>query len=172
MLLILLVVSQRRPGRLDLTRHLGRERRASSALLAAFIWWELRVSSPILDLRLFKRKLVALGVAAGWISFLGSSAARFLMPFYLQRVLLYSPKEVGLIMIPAAICMVVVGPVSGRLSDKFGWRILDRGRPFASSRRLVGAGHQPVPGIRRWALIIAMLMLHSTGAGLFYTPNR
>ena len=43
------------------------------ALLAAFIWWELRVSSPMLDLRLFKRKLVALGVAAGWISFLNAS---------------------------------------------------------------------------------------------------
>ena len=60
---------------------------SSVFLLAVFIWWELRASSPMLDLRLFQRKLVVLGVAAGWIGFLGTSAARFLMPFYLQRVL-------------------------------------------------------------------------------------
>ena len=69
-------------------------------LLGAFIWWELRTPSPLLELRLFRRKLVALGVAAGWISFLGSAAARFMMPFYLQRVLEYSPRAIGLIMIP------------------------------------------------------------------------
>ena len=50
--------------------------------LAMFIWWELRSAAPMLDLRLFRRKLVALGIAAGWIAFLGTSAARFMMPFY------------------------------------------------------------------------------------------
>ena len=61
----------------------------------------------------FKRKLVAMGAALGWISFLGSSSSRFLMPFYLQRVLEYSPKDVGLIMILPALAMVATGPVSG-----------------------------------------------------------
>ena len=143
----------------------------SVTLLAAFIWWELRFSSPMLDLRLFKRKLVTLGVAAGWISFLGSSAARFMMPFYLQRVLLYSPKEVGLIMIPAAVCMVVVGPVSGRLSDRFGWRTLTVGG------LLLGAAAWLVLATSlsqdtSLGLIIAMLMLQSTGTGLFNSPNN
>ena len=142
----------------------------SVTLLAAFIWWELRVSSPMLDLRLFKRKLVALGVAAGWISFLATSAARFMMPFYLQRVLLYSPKEVGLIMIPAAVCMVVLGPVSGRLSDRFGWRTLTVGG------LLLGAAAWLVLANRlsqdtSLGLIIAMLMLQSCGTGLFNSPN-
>ena len=141
-----------------------------ASLLAAFIWWELRVSSPMLDLRLFKRKLVALGVAAGWISFLGSSASRFMMPFYLQRVLLYSPKEVGLIMIPAAISMVVVGPISGRLSDRYGWRALTVGG------LLLGAAAWLVLATRlnrdtSVGLIIAMLMLQSLGTGMFNTPN-
>jgi hypothetical protein len=36
-----------------------------AVLLAAFIWWELRTSSPMLDLALFKRKLIAMGMAAG-----------------------------------------------------------------------------------------------------------
>ena len=92
------------------------------------------------------------------------------MPFYLQRVLLYSPKEVGLIMIPAAICMVVVGPVSGRLSDRFGWRSLTvGGLLLAAAAWLVLA--TSLSQDTSLALIIAMLMLHSTGTGLFYTPN-
>ncbi|HIN05678.1 MAG TPA: MFS transporter [Dehalococcoidia bacterium] len=90
--------------------------------LGVFIWWELRSAAPMLDLRLFRRKLVALGIAAGWIAFLGTSAARFMMPFYLQRVLEYSPRDIGLLMIPPALCMVIVGPVTGQLSDRFGWR--------------------------------------------------
>ena len=50
--------------------------------LGVFIWWELRSAAPMLDLRLFRRKLVALEIAAGRITFLGTSAARFMMPFY------------------------------------------------------------------------------------------
>ena len=59
----------------------------SVALLAVFVWWELRVDSPMLELRLFRRKLVAMGAALGFISFLGISSSRFLIPFYLLRVL-------------------------------------------------------------------------------------
>ena len=144
---------------------------SSVMLLAAFIWWELRVPSPMLDLRLFKRKLVALGVAAGWISFLGSSAARFMMPFYLQRVLMYSPKQVGLIIIPVAVCMVVVGPISGRLSDRFGWRTLTvAGLLLGAIAWLVLATN--LSQDTSLGLIIAMLMLQSTGTGLFNTPNN
>ena len=72
---------------------------SSVALAAAFVWRELRVASPMLELRLFKRKLVAMGVAAGWLSFFGTSATRFMVPFYLQRLLGLTPGEVGLVLI-------------------------------------------------------------------------
>ena len=86
---------------------------ASAVLLAAFIWWELRVPSPMLDLRLFRMKLVALGVSASFLSFLGTSSVRFMMPFYLQRVLEFSPREVGLLMIPPALGIMIVGRLAG-----------------------------------------------------------
>ena len=144
---------------------------AAVLFLAGFIWWELRVVSPMLELRLFRRKLVALGAAAGWISFLGTAAARFMMPFYLQRVLEYSPGKVGLFMIPAALCMVIVGPVAGRLSDRYGWRRFTAGglaisaaASFILATRLTPAS--PV------ILVITVLMLLSTGTGLFNSPNN
>jgi EmrB/QacA subfamily drug resistance transporter len=142
-----------------------------AALSVAFVWWELRVSSPILELRLFQRKLVAMGVAAGWISFFGAAATRFMMPFYMQRLLGLSPRDVGLLMIPAAICMIVVGPLSGRLSDKFGWRMLTMGgmaMSAASSFILASSLAAQSPVI----LIVAMLMFQSTGMGLFNSPNN
>jgi EmrB/QacA subfamily drug resistance transporter len=140
-------------------------------LLTAFIWWELRAASPLLELKLFQRKLVALGVIVGWISFLGTSATRFMMPFYLQRVIGLSPGEVGLLMIPPALCMVVFGPLSGRLSDKFGWRGLTMsGLALSATASFILASslteRSPV------ALIVAMLMFQSTGTGLFNSPNN
>ena len=139
-------------------------------LMAGFIWWELRVRAPMLDLRLFANQIFGLGVAAAWLSFFGSSAARFMMPFYLQRVLAYSPEQVGLMMIPPAICMVLIGPFSGRLADRFGWRI-----PTVCGMALTAAGafvlafalqeRSPV-----W-LVIATMMMQSSGNGIFNSPN-
>ena len=140
-------------------------------LLAAFIWWESHTKSPMLDLSLFRNKLVALGISASWLSFLGISAARFLMPFYLQRVLEFEPREVGLLLIPPAVCMVVVGPVSGRLSDKFGWLgltvaglVLSALAWFALSVSLTESS--PV------ILIVGLLMIQSTGMAMFASPNN
>ncbi len=137
---------------------------------AAFVWWELRVRAPMLDLRLFTNQIFGLGVAAAWLSFFGSSAARFMMPFYLQRVLQYSPEQVGLMMIPPAVCMVLIGPFSGRVADRFGWRV-----PTVCGMALTAAGafvlafalqeRSPV-----W-LVIATMMMQSTGNGIFNSPN-
>ena len=144
---------------------------ASVILLAAFIWWELRVPSPMLDLRLFRMKLVAMGATAGFLSFLGTSSVRFMTPFYLQRVLEFSPREVGLLMIPPALAMMIVGPVSGRLSDKFGWRGLTMGG-LAISAVASFALAVVLTETSPLVFIIPMLMLQSVGTGLFNSPNN
>ncbi len=141
-------------------------------LLATFIWWELRTPYPMLDLRLFRHKLFALGVAAGWISFLGSSASRFLMPFYLQRVLEFSPREVGLLMIPPALGLVLVGPFSGVLSDKFGWRALTVGGMALSTAAwfvMAALLNRDAPPV---AWVVLMMVFQGAGTGLFNSPNN
>ena len=144
---------------------------ATAALLAAFVWWELRTPSPMLELRLFRRKLVAIGAAAAWLSFMGMSSSRFMMPFYLQRVLEISPRDVGLLLIPPALCMVLLGPVSGRLSDRFGWRALTvSGLALSMAASIAIAVNltesSPV------AFIVLMLMGQSAGMALFNSPNQ
>ena len=139
-------------------------------LMAFFIWWELRVRAPMLDLRLFANRIFGIGAAAAWLSFFGSSAARFMMPFYLQRVLGYQPEQVGLMMIPAALCMVILGPLSGRLSDRFGWHAFTVGGlslTAAGAFVLAFALQERSPV---W-FVIATMMMQSSGTGLFNSPN-
>ena len=83
----------------------------------------------------------------------------------------YQPRDVGLIMIPPALCMVALGPISGRLSDRFCWRGLTMGGLALSAIAwfVLGATLSEKSPL---ALIIPMLMLQSAGTGLFHTPNN
>jgi len=139
------------------------------ALLSGFIWWELRVSEPLLELRLFRHRLFSLGVSASFLTFLGGSAVLFLMPFYLQRVLDYSPERAGLFVVPAAFCMAVMGPISGRLSDHYGWRRFTVGGLVCSVSGL--AILTQTSDSSPWFIIMAALILQSIGMGTFYSPN-
>ncbi len=96
----------------------------SGLLMTLFIRWELRTAMPMIELRWFKRSSFSLPVFAGFMGFLATVSVMYLMPFYLQRVLEYSPGQAGLIMAPLAVAMGVSGPIVGRLSDRFGTRYL------------------------------------------------
>ena len=139
------------------------------ALMAGFIWWELHTSDPMLDLRLFQRLTFSFGSSAAFFAFLGSSGVLFLMPFYLQGVLGYSPAKAGLVVVPAALSMAVLGPLSGRLSDRYGWRPFTVGGLALSVTGLFMLSQVTVHS--SLALILPALMLSSSGNGVFYAPN-
>ena len=141
----------------------------AAAMLAVFIWWELRCAAPMLDLRLFKGKTFSLGVSAAFLTFLGSSAAMFLMPFYLQNVLGYSAKTAGFVVVPGALCMAVLGTVSGVLSDRFGWRPFTVGGLACSATGLFILSR--VTETSSLWMVVPAMMLMSSGMGIFYSPN-
>lgn len=138
-------------------------------MLATFIWWELRITAPLLDLRLFQRKVFSLGVSAHFMLFLGSSAAMFLTPFYLQQVLGFTPRESGLILVPNAVCMAVLGPISGHLSDRYGWRRFTVGGLVLSTTALFLLSR--LTETSSLAQVMPALMLQSAGMGIFYSPS-
>ncbi len=141
----------------------------AAMMLGAFIWWELRTSAPMLDLRLFKGRTFSFGVSAAFLTFLGSSAVLFLMPFYLQNVLGYSAKTAGFVVVPGALCMAVLGSVSGVLSDRFGWRPFTVGGLAASATGLLILSRLTETS-SLWMVVPAM-MLMTSGMGTFYSPN-
>ena len=138
-------------------------------LLVSFVWWELRYVSPMMQLRLFQRRNFSQGVSANFLLFMGSSAVLFMTPFYLQNVLGYRPAVAGLAVVPGAICMSILGPVSGRLSDRFGWRKFTVGGLVMSA-----AGISILSRLSEDSsllLVIPALMLQSSGMGTFYSAN-
>ena len=141
----------------------------AGGMLGAFVWWELRSSAPMLDLRLFKGKTFSLGVSAAFLTFLGSSSVLFLMPFYLQNVLGYSAKTAGFVIVPGALCMAVLDAVSGVLSDRFGWRPFTVGGLASSATGLLILSR--VTETSPLWMVVPALMLMSSGMGIFYSPN-
>ena len=95
---------------------------ASLVLVIGFIVWEMRAEDPMLDMSLFRSRVFSLAIGARFLSFLGGSAVFFLMPFYLIQGLGYEANRAALLIIPGSVCMAVIGPLSGRLSDQVGTR--------------------------------------------------
>lgn len=140
-----------------------------AALLAAFVVWELRTPNPMLNPRFFRGRVFSSGVSAAFLAFMGGIAIFFLMPFYLQGVLEYSPTQTGLALVPGAVCMLFLGPLSGRLSDRYGFR------PFTVGGLLCCAGSlailSRVTADTSLAVVLPALVLQSCGMGLFFSPN-
>ena len=101
---------------------------------------------------------------------MGGTAVRFLMPFYLQTIVGYTPAQVGLIMVPNALCIIALGPLSGRLSDRFGWRKFTVGGLAISivGMLLLAGANQST----HLALLIGAMVLQSGGMGIFFSPNN
>src|SRR5207253_6935164 len=91
------------------------------ALLALFVAIESRVDSPLVPLRLFRRRNLATANVVGVLWAGAMFAWFFLSALYLQLVLGYSPLQVGLSFLPANVIMGILSvAVSARLVMRFG----------------------------------------------------
>lgn len=92
--------------------------------LIIFIYLEKTVESPILDLKLFDIKLFSLSIACSALSFLAISSMNIIIPLYLEQVLQMNSLHAGLFLIIYPLCLSIVAPFSGSLSDKFNGRLI------------------------------------------------
>ena len=87
--------------------------------LIAFIITEQKVTSPMIDLSLFTNKLFSINLLSGTLVFLGLSSISILMPFYLENILHFNTRTVGLLMASNFILLGIFAPIAGNLSDRF-----------------------------------------------------
>lgn len=91
-------------------------------VLAAFVWWELRVPNPMLDVRLFKIPAFGISALALTLVFFALMGMFFSMSQLMQLVWGFSPLGSAVRMLPVSFVMILVAPRSAALADRFGKR--------------------------------------------------
>ncbi|WP_179864461.1 DHA2 family efflux MFS transporter permease subunit [Bacillus pseudomycoides] len=88
--------------------------------LALFSWKELRSQNPLLDLRVFKYNMFSLTTIINIAVTMVMYADMMLLPLYLQNMRGYTAIESGFLLLPGALVMGFLMPVTGKLFDRFG----------------------------------------------------
>jgi DHA2 family multidrug resistance protein len=85
------------------------------ASLTAFVIWELRVSYPVVDLRVLKSKTLSVAAILTFVTGIGMFTSVFLTPVIAQRLQGFTPSQTGLLLLPGAVLAVFGLILSGRL---------------------------------------------------------
>lgn len=136
-----------------------------------FMRFEQRVDYPMIRLDLFRNRYFLASNLTALFNYLAQYAVLFLMPFYLQNVLGLASNRAGMLMSVFPLAMMVMGPISGMLSDR-GYQ-----SQFLSSMGmgLVGLGIMTLSTLAmtgQGGFIILGLGLAGLGTGLFLAPNN
>ena len=138
--------------------------------LALFVFVELRARMPILSFSLFRNRLFTASMFSLFFITSTQSAISFLMPFYLQNILHFSPSQMGWIMIANSVVIVMVAPVAGWLSDRLGSRLLCT---VGSSLIVFGQFFiASLGGTSSILRIVFPLVFCGLGWALFNSPNQ
>ncbi|WP_210366046.1 DHA2 family efflux MFS transporter permease subunit [Bacillus sp. REN3] len=92
--------------------------------LIIFIVRQVKQEDPMLNFRIYQYPMFALSSAITMVVTMAMFSGMLLLPIYVQTVRGISPLDAGLMLLPGAIVMAFMSPITGRLFDKFGGRIL------------------------------------------------
>ena len=136
--------------------------------LGCFVWCELKVPDPLLELRLFKRRNFLLTNTTMILLFFSFAGISYLLPFYLEYVHGYAPSTAGLILTSLSVAMMAGGIIAGMLYNRAGGRLLS----IVAGISLV-AGYFLMTRIRvdtTTGFVVLCLILIGFGLGLMLTP--
>jgi MFS family permease len=151
---------------------------ASSACLVAFVTIERRVADPMFRLPLFRIRAFTFGTLSTFLSSVSRGGLMFMLIIWLQGIWLpqhgydftETPLWAGIYMLPLTAGMLLAGPASGYLSDRYG------ARPFATSGMVLTACGfallMLLPTDFSYPVFGAVLLLIGASMGLFASPNR
>lgn len=138
--------------------------------LVAFIAWELKVKSPILNIHLLTRnRLFAFSNLTQMLHYIAIFAIPFILSLYLQYIKGFSPQDAGFVLLTQPVIQAVLSPIAGRISDKIQPRIIVSVSVFIV---LVGLLllFSVTEGTALLFIIISLVLL-GLGAAFFSSPN-
>lgn len=146
-------------------------------LLVAFVFIERHVKMPMFNLELFKIRSFAYGNISLFLSSVARGGLQFMLIIWLQGIWLplhgfsfeSTPLWAGIYMLPMMLGFFIMGPLSGKLSDKYGARFFSTGGMVLSVIGFLLLNTLQVnfayPGFA------AILVLLGLGMGMFAAPN-
>ncbi len=140
-----------------------------AALIAAFVAWEIRAANPMLPMQFFADRSFAITNAASLAMYFGMFGSIFFLTQYMQLVLGNSPLQAGLKLLVWTGSTMLVSPVAGVLSARYG------------SRRFIAAGLASQAAALAWialtattttsySTVLVPFVLAGGGMGLFFAP--
>jgi MFS family permease len=135
-----------------------------------FIVAELRVSQPMIDLRLFRNRQLSVNLITGFLTFVAVSGTLILLPFYLENVRGFDTRQVGLLLVAVPVGLGIMSPISGALSDRLGThRITVIGLAVLLAGYFALSTLDSNTGVAGFMLRIAPI---GVGMGIFQSPNN
>ncbi len=146
-------------------------------VLIAFIFVELRVTDPMFRLDLFRIRMFTTGNIANFVSALSRGGLQFMLVIWLQGIWLPlhgyrfedTPLWAGIYMLPLLIGFILLGPISGALSDRLGARTLSTAGLIIQAIGFVGL--TTLPANFNYPIFAIWLLVLGIGQGMFSSPN-
>jgi MFS transporter, DHA2 family, multidrug resistance protein len=134
-----------------------------------FVRWELKSRMPILPVDLLARPVLGLSTLGALLAFIASMTLILSLPFRLQQHFGFSPAEIGAIITPWPLAMMISAPLAGFLSDRYPAGLLGAiGMSIVVSGLLLLAF---LPAQVSHLDLIWRMALCGAGFGLFTSPN-
>ena len=145
--------------------------------LIAFVFVEQRAREPMFRLELFKIRMFSAGNLAGFLAALARGGLNLMIIIWLQGIWLplhgYSfedtPLWAGIYMLPLTIGFMIMGPISGFLSDRYGARIFSTAGMLVTVAGFAGLYMMPI-NFTYIFFALAILVI-GMGMGMFVSPN-
>ncbi len=141
---------------------------AAAATLAAFVAWERHTPHPMLDVNLFRNPRFSAASGAITLCFFAMFGAIFFLTQYLQLVLGYSALEAGIRVLPVAGGIVLGGPLSAKLTERAGAKlVVAAGLGLVASGLVLMSGFEVGSG---YGIVAAAFGVLGLGIGMAMTP--
>jgi len=137
-------------------------------LLGGFLWWQRTTDHPMLDVRFFKNPRFSAASTGITMTFFALFGATFLLTQYMQFVMGYSPLAAGIRLLPFALIILVMSPLSAKIVERLGTKIT-----VASGLTIAGTALVLMTGLQvdsSYGDLVWRMMLMAFGQALVMAP--
>ncbi len=136
--------------------------------ISLFIWWELRVDKPAVDLRVLRHRSMIGGSLYSGILGMGIYGIMFAIPVFVQEYLHYTPTQSGILQVPGAIASAVTMILYGKFLSRYDPRLMIAiGAMMTAGTGALLMGLNPNTGVQT---IFWPLILRAVGSVMMFMP--